>query len=307
MSNIIIIGIITYMRPTMLGNALTSLKDIHIPPGCTIEAVVVDNDINGSARTITETMQVKFPFPLHYFIEEKRGIPAARNRAIDEAKKRVATELAFFDDDEEVDKDWLSHLCACHQKKKSITIGPVLPFYPDNAPDWIVKGGFFEPKRYNTGDIVQGAATGNVLYNMAIFNLLRFDERFALTGGTDVLLSAQAIQRGEQVTYCAEAIAYEHVPISRMNSRWLLQRAYRVTLGLTTHKIVLHSYRHAFLTSLPKMVLTAGYGGLLLCRSLVQGKIMRVRAYIYFARAYGIFHGLLRRHYDEYKTIHHSI
>ena len=70
--------------------------------GRKFEIIVVDNDVNRSGEPSVN--QMKDPnISIEYFVENKRGISAVRNRCIQICKDKQANYLIFIDDDEIAD------------------------------------------------------------------------------------------------------------------------------------------------------------------------------------------------------------
>jgi hypothetical protein len=138
--------------------------------------------------------------------------------------------LAFVDDDEVVDARWLDALLMAQTHfAADVVTGPVISTYTATTPRWIVEGRFFERGRRPTGQVLQTAATNNVLVGMHVFRdgRFRFDTSMALTGGTDTHLFHRVSRAGFKIVWTDDALVYEEVPVSRANLAWLLQRQYR--------------------------------------------------------------------------------
>ena len=86
----------TYRRPAGLARLLESLQRQKLPDGVSVEIWVVDNDPDSPAIA---------PPGVGWLREPRRNIAHARNRALLEARGEW---LAFIDDDETADEDWLS-------------------------------------------------------------------------------------------------------------------------------------------------------------------------------------------------------
>ena len=96
------ICIITRRRPDGLARLLQSLEVISVPEGVEVELVVVENDAPSDKRPPPTSLRMQHAF------EAEPGIPAARNRTLDIALADPGVEmLAFLDDDETVDSEWL--------------------------------------------------------------------------------------------------------------------------------------------------------------------------------------------------------
>src|SRR5690606_31942716 len=88
---------------------------------------------------------------VQYRVEERQGIPFARN-AVLEAFQEFGDVLAFVDDDEEVTSSWLSRLLTTWSSTGAdVVAGPVLPLFEEEPPSWVVRGGLFNRKRMATG------------------------------------------------------------------------------------------------------------------------------------------------------------
>ena len=96
------ICIITRRRPDGLARLLQSLELISVPEGVEVELVVVENDAPSDRTPPPTRLRMRHAF------EAEPGIPAARNRTLEIALADPGIEmLAFLDDDETVDSEWL--------------------------------------------------------------------------------------------------------------------------------------------------------------------------------------------------------
>ena len=50
-----------------------------------VALIIVDNDINESAKVVFDLFRQEYPFPIYYRVEPERGIASARNRLVNEA------------------------------------------------------------------------------------------------------------------------------------------------------------------------------------------------------------------------------
>ncbi len=222
------ICVCTYKRPHLIDGLMRALLS-QSAVAQVGQVVIVDNDPAGSAAPALDRWKARSPVPLLALHCPEPNISLARNMAIHHA---TGEWLAFIDDDEVPVADWLAHLLESAQTSGADAIfGPVLPSYPDNAPPWIVQGGFFERRRLATGTAVgkTDVRSGNVLIRRGA--LLRepgpFDAAFGRTGGEDTLLFSRLLDKQARFVWNDEAVVYEPVEENRMNARWLLRRAYR--------------------------------------------------------------------------------
>lgn len=214
----------------MLTKALESLKEILVPDEYQVSCLVSDNDPEKSAEEVFDQVKVEFPFPIEYFFEAKPGIVPNRNRLLDEATKLKADYLAFFDDDETVDKNWLIELLKASKKFGAEAVwGRTIYSLPKNHPDWLSNRNFYGGDQPETGTNRRGASTNNVLIDMNFLNShsLRFSMEFNDIGGSDSFLFREFWDKGGKVISSQEAITYEEVPESRATEDWILRRAYK--------------------------------------------------------------------------------
>ena len=302
----VVIGVITFRRPSGLRRLLESLRVLEFResglPG--VEVVVVDNDAERSGEAVCRDLR-DFPWRVRYVSEARRGIPQARNAVL-----RVALEdadfLAFIDDDEAACPGWLDTLLAVqHRHEADVVGGPVLPVFVEPPPQWVVAGGFFNRARHPTGTAVTPNGTGNVLIRVDAVRLcaVMFDERFALTGGSDTLFLEEMARRGATVAWADEAVVWESIPTSRVSMVWLLRRAFR-------HGIVLGRIDGEFRVRYTSVLarLTKGLGQIAVGASLVLFSLCRqpllTRGFQSVAKGVGGLVGLLGFRFNEYDTTH---
>ena len=112
----IIVCVPTYMRPIYLERNLQSIINQNF--NYSYEIAVVDNDPKRSAEDVVNLFK-KSKIECNYFIENKRGISAVRNKCIEICKKKEANYLIFIDDDEVADKNWLQYLFDIEKQYKT--------------------------------------------------------------------------------------------------------------------------------------------------------------------------------------------
>jgi succinoglycan biosynthesis protein ExoM len=294
------ICIITYQRPEGLQQLLDRIECLEFktidPP--TIEVVVVDNDLNGSACEFCDRLQPNYKWPLRCELESRKGVSYARNHVI-AATSQAAEFIVMIDDDEFPAAQWLEQLLLAQQKYQAdIVTGPVLPVFADkNIPNWLKEGDFCQLKRYETGHRMPVAYTNNVLVRSEIFQKIGqpFDERFALTGGEDSDLFMRLYQAGYQIVWADEAIVYESIPKSRTTIRYILERSYR---SWSIQSLLERKFDPSLKTQSIRMlkgIILILTGILLLIPSLFQGKLALVKALRYVWRGCGTIAGLSGR------------
>ncbi len=297
------ICVITFNRPKGLAKLLTGLnqlafRNMEAPD---IEVVVVDNDTKGVAKEICDSFQEDFRWSLKTGVEPQRGISYARNKVVNSASKQ-ADFIAIIDDDEVPCSNWLEELLSAQQKYDvDIVTGPVVAEFPKDidVPQWIIQGNFFNPPRFQTGEIRPVAFTNNVLIKGEIIRKLDyvFDNRFALTGGEDTELFQRLTAMDYKIVWSDEAIVTELVSPHRMNLFWILKTNYRCW---ATHSLLeedSNNYLNSFLLKIIRLIkgsLLILLGFLKLLSGLFVGKHMLAIALLSISRGAGTFSGLFK-------------
>jgi GT2 family glycosyltransferase len=304
----------TYRRPEGLGRLLDALAVLERPGGIALDllTVIVDNSAAADARAQVAAAAECFPWPLHYVSEPRRGITFARNAALEKATALDCDFVAFIDDDEVPAPRWLAALLtAQHHSGATAVLGAVEPVFPAQTPDWLIAGRFFETHAFADGAEIDDAHTANVLIDlrrMAALGL-RFDHRFALTGGEDTMLFRDLRDAGGRIVYAADAVVYETVPASRTRLSWLLRRWYRT--GNVEAALYLRGRRRGPwrrpANLLRGLLRVAVGGGLFLANLLVLGfgrKHRIIRPLYTLCRGCGILSSTFGWNYSEYREVH---
>lgn len=305
---LVTICVITYQRPEGLKRLIQGLNQLtfdRIPPP-DIQVALVDNDATGSACAACDQIRSSFQWQLTCVMESQRGISYARNRAIATADPQ-SDFIAFIDDDEVPDPTWLEELLIVQSiYNADVVHGRVMPHFQDNAPTWVVKGKFFEPRRHATGSALEAAYTNNALVRAPLLTQHSkvFDERFALTGGEDSYFFRTLRHQGHQLVWADEAVVYEWVPASRTTMQWILLRAYRGCLSYTLwEKETLVSVKVRAI-SVIKAIAQIVLGLVLLLPSLVLERHILMKALLNIYKGAGRLSALIGVTYQEYKTVH---
>lgn len=298
------IAICTCNRGQLLANCLKSLLGMALPENAAVTISVVDNDPAGSAQSVVEQHYSERPtVKLEYLYEPRRGIPIARNCAVENAHRLEADYLVFIDDDEWVESAWLVELLRYAESLggKTVVSGAVVPEIPDDVPDHL--GQLFVMKERKTGTTLKTCATNNVIIPIYVTRDLglRFDESQPLAGGTDTLFFLAANNKGVPIVKCAEALVHEVIPASRVCLAWLCKRKFRVGVTLAGRRQQQGRGGHGlFLSSIVKVL---GHGLVALAWVVIWQPLLRNKATLKAARDMGVVVGCLGGRIDSYSTV----
>jgi len=142
----------TFKRPDLLQRLFDSLRDQRTDGLFTYSIVVTDNDRAESAKATVEAFAASSGIEAKYGMEPTPNIALARNLVVRNARGEY---LAFIDDDEFPNDDWLLvMLKACQKYNVAGVLAPVLPHFETKPPTWLVRGGFYDRLRHETGFVM---------------------------------------------------------------------------------------------------------------------------------------------------------
>jgi succinoglycan biosynthesis protein ExoM len=234
MTTNITICLCTFKRSS-LSDTLVSLEKQALPSGVVVDVVVVDSDLAGSAAALVAQAQEKMTVAVRYLMADRPGVAAARNKAVGAATGQW---LAFIDDDEYAEPNWLAGLLGCaEQYGVQVVFGAVRTLYPEGCPRWIEEGDLFGKPLAPTGTPVNNGPTCNALVASAALasESIIFDMAYGTTGGEDTELFFRLSQKGILMVTCREAVVSETVESHRLNRVFLMRKALRV--GETYYRI----------------------------------------------------------------------
>jgi glycosyltransferase involved in cell wall biosynthesis len=302
----IAICICTRQRPGSLRRTLDELDRLVLrSPQPEIRLLVVDNDASGSARPVVEAAAGRVRWPIDYLVEPRPGIPFARNRCL--LATEYADRVAFIDDDEIPCPEWLDRLNeALEDSGAQVAAGPVVPLFREPVPGWVQRGDFFRHMEWADGSLINVAFTGNVLFRREILNAVSpwFDERMALTGGSDTNFFWRVAAAGYRIVWSANAIVYEEVPASRMTVGWILRRQFRVGSVMTSNRRQMSGMGKALPVTLLAGARALLVGGSQSAFGLFAGKHRLVKGLGWLAYGAGLMTGLRGVSYQEYRSVH---
>ena len=284
----------TYKRQSLIGT-LESIAGQELPPGYSLEIVVVDNDVEESGRAVCEKVlhsQTGSPeskvshanLQVRYFVNGTRNLSEVRNTTMEKANGSL---LAFIDDDEWAsDRHWLKRMLdTMEQCQADAVFGKVVVHYPDSAPEWIVAGDLFGKDTHAHRSTQKKGATSNALLKAEWVKEknFRFDPVFGKSGGEDTDFFHRIYKAGGTLIYDAHAVVEETVEPHRLSLDYIKKQNIRIG---QTHYSYLWSKQSGlawFKTGLFVLAQIAGYG-LMSLVSLPFGKEHYLRWYVLFVR-----------------------
>jgi glycosyltransferase involved in cell wall biosynthesis len=236
--------ICTCDRPTLLENLLSSLRDIELGDLAAeeVDLIIVDNNPTGAVRAVCRRVAAALPIELHFVEEPERGISFARNRAVAEALARGADFVAFIDDDDLPEPDWLRRLMEKQQETQAEIVGGVWRgVFASQTPDWIKTAPLFhEPvtDRLSSYGMPRGMGTFNVLLSSAVLKGFAaqgpvFAPELSFTGGGDRDLFIRAKKAGASFALAASSVINRGFLDQRLTARGVLTRAFRYGCSTT--------------------------------------------------------------------------
>jgi glycosyltransferase involved in cell wall biosynthesis len=226
------VQIMTFHRDAGLRRAVRSVIAQRGVDPAGIEILVVDNSADSSARPVATglaELAEAAGYRLRYVAETRPGIARARNAGIRHAGADL---IAYVDDDEEAEPDWLAAMLATLDKFQADAVGgPVLPIFEDGRAKgdpfwwWI----YDYDEKVPSGSKYRATGTGNCLFykSRCCATDQPFDPALGLTGGSDTRFFHNLAAAGKRVVWCAEGIVHEYVPPSRTQLAYGLHRRMR--------------------------------------------------------------------------------
>lgn len=236
----------TYKRPEKLRCLLSSLVEMKKPDVPT-KILIVDNDIEQSSKPVVDEFLDKLN--IHYVVEKNKGLSNARNGALKGAIELGVSHIAFVDDDETVDENWLvTHIDFYNQFENIyISNGPAYSIFKENTPDYVKKCTLFAPYVCKKlGKIKKTCPSNNVFMPIDIVkdNDVYFSTEFNSSGGEDTDFFGRLTALGFNIGWNYNAKVYEIVEESRTDFKWLMKKAYNN--GLITGCMKAKKNKNAF-------------------------------------------------------------
>jgi succinoglycan biosynthesis protein ExoM len=303
----IAICIATRQRPQGITRTLRSLETLVTEREVTV--IVADNDATKcEGIAAAEALQsAGYRWPLKLLTVAEPGIPQVRNALVETALCLPDIRfVAMLDDDEAADPHWLHAMLACQAATRADVVGgAVLRELEGEIAPWAARHPLLQPKsRGGSGVVELIDSTANVLIHAEALRALGdkpFDEAMALTGGSDKQLFTRMARAGRRFAWAEDARVTELIPASRVTSKWLLMRGYRI--GMTdTITAMTHSTPLKVATTEAARIAGGFVIGSLGALTLDRGKRIVRLGKLY--RAAGKIAALTGHRYEEYRKVH---
>ena len=227
----------TCNRAPMLRDALESLTHLETGGRFTYEVLVIDNASTDDTPTVIAEVAGRSAVPMRGVREPRRGIVPARNRGIDEARGEW---IAFFDDDQAAETDWLAELMAAADRHQARCVGGAVHLrLPAESRERQLSPvcrmllgetvGMTAERPYS---VTVSPGAGNLLLHRDLFEEVgRFDEAFA-TRGEDTDLFMRIYAAGIEAWYTPTAVVQHVIPPERLSDGYLIEMAARTAEGM---------------------------------------------------------------------------
>jgi GT2 family glycosyltransferase len=223
----------TYNRARNLAETIKSVLAQSFPDSETWETLVVDNNSNDQTRQVVEELQRQFPNRIRYIFEPNQGISNARNTAIRAACGEI---LAFIDDDETADANWLRNLTAqLHTSEWAGAGGRVSPPASFVPPEWLPTKGFFVGGPLASFDVGKEAGQlneppfgANMAFRKEVFEKLGYFRPDLGRSGNNLIsnedteFGRRVLAAGLRLRYEPSAVTYHPVEASRLQKEYFL-------------------------------------------------------------------------------------
>ncbi len=312
MTQKLVIAVCTAQRPKMLQACLDSLDNLIAPANTEMAIVVVENDpVPHFTGAAAEDVKKRLSLPVFFHHEKRKGIPFARNTALDAALEHNPDWVALIDDDERAEPDWIEKLlAACLEHEAEVANGPVRRIYEKPAPHWW-KSQLLKPRP--TGSIITEAPTNNVLLSGRIIARnglgLRFDERLTF-GSEDIDFFRRTHAAGAKMIWVDDAFVEEDIPASRVTTGRLLSRMHMAATSGAFNIVLREGRLKAGLHFIPKSLRRMFFGLLATIVGFVLKPFARKRGeklfyygLIRLMKGSGNLRGLLGRAHNYYDVI----
>lgn len=225
------VSVATYNRAEMLRCALGSLVRQETDGAFSYEVVVTDDGSTDHTGEVVQEVAAGSRVPIRYVRGAGGGVAAARNMGVAEARGRW---IAFFDDDQLAEVDWLKNLVATALERGADCVGgTILLDLPQGhlsrlAP--VCRSILGEHVHSDRATRLRGKflpPTGNLLISRRVFDAIGVFDASMLYGGEDSDLVVRARAAGFDIWLAPAAVVHHVIPPTRLERayfRWVTLR-----------------------------------------------------------------------------------
>jgi len=233
-----VIAIPTFRRPEQLRHLIAAIAQLDRLEGAML--LVADNDAGGEGAAVAAAMAEDYPIAVEVIRVPEPGLCHVRNAIVAHALAiPTMQQLAMLDDDEWPEPQWLAALLTVQQRTGAAVVGgPVLPVFPEGAPDWAQETLVFRPEQRPEGLADMLYASNNLLVTRGALEALGvpwFDPAFNRSGGEDLDFLTRLKAIGFAFAWAPGARVSEWVGAERARKAWVLRRMWRI--GVTDTRV----------------------------------------------------------------------
>lgn len=219
------VGVLTHDRAELFSLFLTELKKeiVNYDEQCRL---IVVNNSGSVSRSIVDNLidasGIRGVIEVALFDSPENNISVGRNLLLKETKTKF---LLLIDDDEQPELGWISSLVKGYRQYKTpFVAGPVVPVFPEEAPEWVKMLDLHNIGKRKTGDIIRRVGTGNCLIDMDSIQGVWFDESYGLVGGEDSKFFETLHNQGKFITWVSQARVQEIITPAKSTPQYVIRR-----------------------------------------------------------------------------------
>ncbi len=219
----------TFNRSGMLLPALGSLMRQEADGVFTYEIVVVDDGSTDDTPATVARAAESSPIPLRYIRESGKGVAEARNRGIRESS---GTWIAFFDDDQLAEPNWLKELLALATKTGAPCVGGAVRLILDpevyrRLPPvcYSLLGETVGRDKNARCDYRHTLGTGNLMLKRSLLDKIGPFDSTLKEGGSDLDLFRRLLKHGFEAWYTPFAVVNHMIPEYRLTNDYMIWKS----------------------------------------------------------------------------------
>lgn len=296
MKKIIVTTLTTGTRNTTFNECLLSLQALTNINGYKIDILVVENNEyhDDQVKKIISSYNNSEKCVKH-LLEPMRGIPHARNAALNFAKDKGYNYLAFIDDDAFASPDWIKTLVKVNENAH-VAAGPQLAIFPEGTSSFYRNAVIYHERKVTDRAAIRWAATNNILIDIYFIkeNKLSFNPEL-INGGEDKELFLRVNKLGGKLVWSESAVVSEHIAQSRLSAAWAMRRTFRIgATGFMIESAIRTPFEN-YITCIVKGSLYLAKGLLFLPYHALSPKSSLLNSLCDLSHGVGFFYGLFSK------------